>query len=126
MKALLVAAVLLAPAAAQAAQKPSALDRCLASPAGASTMGQIQCIGEAVAVQDARLNKNYATAMKGLTLEQQASLRAAQRAWIAFKQADCQSLQDDAWGTMSRVTANMCVLDRTTERADELANYPDR
>ncbi|WP_310542834.1 lysozyme inhibitor LprI family protein [Phenylobacterium sp.] len=126
MKVLLIAALLALPVSSQAAAPKSALDRCLDSPAGGSTMGQIQCIGDAVAIQDARLNKNYAKAMKGLTLEQQASLRAAQRAWIAFKQADCQSLQDDAWGTMSRVTANMCVLDRTTERADELANYPDR
>ena len=125
MKALLVAALLLAPAIAQA-EPQSALDRCLASPAGASTMGQIQCIGDAVAVQDARLNKNYARAMAKLTPAQKDRLRAAQRAWIAFKQADCQSLQDDAWGTLSRVTANMCVLDRTTQRADELAAYPSR
>ncbi len=89
-------------------------------------MGQIQCIGDAVKVQDARLNQNYAKAMKALTPEQKVKLRAAQRAWIAFKDADCQSLWDDDWGTLSRVTANMCVLDRTSERADELANYPDR
>lgn len=129
MRGLLLAAVFAAglPVAAQAAPKPvSALDRCLASPDGASTMGQVQCIGDAVAVQDARLNKNYAKAMAKLTPEQKDKLRAAQRAWIAFKQADCVSLQDDDWGTMSRVTANMCVLDRTTERADELADYPDR
>lgn len=126
MKGLLIAALLVLPAAAQAAASKSALDRCLDSPAGGSTMGQIQCIGDAVAIQDARLNKTYAKTMKSLNPEQQAKLRAAQRAWIAFKQADCQSLQDDDWGTMSRVTANMCVLDRTTERADELANYPDR
>lgn len=127
MKALLIAALLAAgvPASVQAAPA-TVLDRCLASEAGASTMGQIQCIGDAVAVQDARLNKNYAKAMKGLTAAQQTKLRAAQRAWIAFKQADCQSLQDDAWGSLSRVSANMCVLERTTERADELADYPDR
>ena len=127
MRALVIAAVLAAalPTVSQAAPK-TALDRCLASPAGASTMGQIQCIGDAVQAQDARLNQNYAKAMKPLTPAQKAKLRAAQRAWIAFKAADCQSLQDDEWGTISRVTANMCVLDRTTERADELANYPDR
>ncbi|WP_340644264.1 lysozyme inhibitor LprI family protein [Phenylobacterium sp.] len=127
MRILLVVAVLLAPAVALAAPKPtSALDRCLASKAADTTMGQIMCIGDAVSVQDARLNKSYAKAMAKLTSEQQDKLRAAQRAWIAFKEADCQSLQDDDWGTMSRVTANMCVLDRTAERADELAAYPDR
>ena len=126
MRALGVAALLVLPVSAQAAAPQSALDRCLASPAGSSTAGQIQCIGEAVKAQDARLNKNYAKAMKGLTPEQQVKLRTAQRAWIAFREADCQSLQDEAWGTMSRVTANICVLDRTTERADDLANYPDR
>ena len=128
MRALLIAVALAAavPAVGQAAQKPSALDRCLASPDGASTMGQVQCIGDAVSVQDARLNKNYTKAMAKLTPEQKDKLRAAQRAWLVFKQADCVSLQDDDWGTMSRVTANMCALDRTTERADELADYPDR
>ncbi|MDO8323018.1 MAG: lysozyme inhibitor LprI family protein [Phenylobacterium sp.] len=122
---LLIAAVLLAPAVAQAAPK-SALDRCLASEAGATTIGQIQCIGDELKVQDARLNANYAKAMKDLTPEQKDKLRAAQRAWLAFQDADCRSLWDDAWGTMSRVTANMCALDRTIERADELASYPDR
>ncbi|MDO8910353.1 MAG: lysozyme inhibitor LprI family protein [Phenylobacterium sp.] len=122
---LLVVALLLAPAAAQAAPE-SALDRCLASEAGATTIGQIQCIGDELKVQDARLNRNYAKAMKDLTPEQKAKLRAAQRAWLAFKDADCRSLQDDAWGTLSRVSANMCVLERTIERADELASYPDR
>lgn len=122
---LLVVALLLAPAAAQAAPE-SALDRCLASEAGATTMGQIQCVGDELKVQDARLNRNYARAMKDLTPEQKAKLRAAQRAWLAFKDADCRSLQDEAWGTLSRVSANMCVLERTTERADELASYPDR
>ncbi|MES2722190.1 MAG: lysozyme inhibitor LprI family protein [Pseudomonadota bacterium] len=122
---LLIAVVLLAPAVAQAAPK-SALDRCLASEAGATTMGQIQCVGDELKVQDTRLNANYAKAMKDLTPEQRDKLRNAQRAWLAFKDADCLSLWDDAWGTMSRVTANMCALDRTIERADELANYPDR
>ena len=129
MRALLVAAALAAgvPASVQAAPKPaSALDRCLASKAAYSTMGQVQCISDAVMVQDARLNRNYAKAMAKLTPEQQDRLRAAQRAWIAFKDADCQSLQDDEWGSLSRVTANMCALDRTTERADELSDYPDR
>ncbi len=129
MRALLIAVALAAavPAVGQAAPKPmSALDRCLASKAAYTTMGQVQCIGDAVAVQDARLNKTYAKTMAKLTPEQQDKLRAAQRAWLAFKDADCQSLQDDEWGTMSRVTANMCALDRTTERADELADYPDR
>ena len=122
---LLIAVVLLAPAVAQATPK-SALDRCLASEAGATTMGQIQCVGAELKVQDARLNRNYAKAMKDLTPEQQDKLRSAQRAWLAFKDADCRSLQDDAWGTLSRVSANMCVLERTTERADDLASYPDR
>lgn len=41
---LLVVAAPLASAAAQAAPT-AALDRCLASEAGATTMGQIQCVG---------------------------------------------------------------------------------
>ena len=54
---------------------------------------------------------------------QKAALTKAQRAWIAFRDADCASLYDQDWGTLSRVEANSCVLDRTARRADELERF---
>ncbi len=119
-----LAAMVLVPASAGAepANTP-ALQTCLDSAAGSSTMGQIQCIGVELKVQDKRLNQAYAQVMADLNPRQQARLRSAQRAWIAFRDADCVALYDEDWGTLSRVNANYCVMQRTAERADYLVDY---
>ncbi len=101
-----------------------ALQTCLDSDAGASTMGQIGCIGAELKIQDGRLNAAYRKAMGELTSGQKTKLQAAQRAWIAFRDADCAAQEDQDWGTMSRVFANDCVLSRTVERTIELEGYP--
>ena len=119
----LVAMVLVpASAGAEPAYSP-ALKTCLESAAGSSTLGQIQCIGVELKVQDKRLNQAYAQVMADLNPRQQARLRSAQRAWIAFRDADCVALYDEDWGTLSRVNANNCVMQRTAERADYLVDY---
>jgi uncharacterized protein YecT (DUF1311 family) len=125
----LVALAVGAPAAAASLQDVQkrytpAFDRCLNGPQGMSTIGQIDCIAEELKVQDARLNSIYAKAMAGLTPAQKDKLRTAQRTWLAFRDADCASLQDEEWGSISRVEANQCVLERTVERTLELETYP--
>lgn len=125
---LIVAAVLLATAAspAQAAEPKysSAYDKCLAAPSGQSTAGMIDCIGTEWQAQDARLNRAYQAALKRLELpRQKAALQKAQRAWIAFRDADCVSLYDQDWGTISRIEAASCRLDRTARRADALEDF---
>lgn len=130
MKARLIAAVLmaaLAPAAARA--DPSytpALQRCLDSAAGASTLGQTQCVAAELKVQDARLNHAYGKVMGLLNPRQQGKLRAAQRAWIAYRDADCLSRYDEDWGSLSQINANFCVLEKTADRAEYLAAYPEQ
>lgn len=101
-----------------------ALQKCLDSPDGVSTMGQIGCIADELKIQDGRLNAAYRKAMGKLTPGQKTKLQAAQRAWIAFRDADCAAQQDEDWGTLSRVIANQCVLSRTVERTIELEHYP--
>lgn len=105
-----------------AAAKPaSALDRCLARPDGQTTYGMVECLGIEIQAQDARLNRAYQAALVRLERpRQKTALQKAQRAWIAFRDADCASYLDEDWGTMARVEAQQCVLDRTRERADEL------
>ena len=118
--------LLTAPGAVRAAEPKysPAYDKCLAAPAGQSTAGMIDCIGAELKVQDARLNRAYQGAQKRMSLpRQKAALTKAQRAWIAFRDADCASLYDQDWGTLSRVEANSCVLDRTARRADELERF---
>lgn len=122
---LFAAVLLLAGVSATAAHAEPKLSpayqKCLAAPAGQSTAGMIDCIGAELKIQDARLNRSYQAAQKRMTLpRQKAALTKAQRAWIAFRDADCASRYDPDWGTISRIEANTCVLDRTAERADEL------
>lgn len=125
---LIVAAVLLAAAVSpvQAAEPKysPAYAKCLAAPSGQSTAGMIDCIGTEWQAQDARLNRAYKGALKRLELpRQRAALQKAQRAWIAFRDADCASLYDQDWGTISRVEAASCRLDRTARRADDLEGF---
>ncbi|MDO8297465.1 MAG: lysozyme inhibitor LprI family protein [Caulobacter sp.] len=100
-----------------------AFQACLDSPDGASTMGMVQCVGVEMQVQDAALNAAYRALIAGMTPDQKAGLQKAQRAWIAFRDADCQSRYSPDWGSMSTITANMCMLQRTVERTIELEEF---
>lgn len=117
------AATLAADPAVEARYTP-ALQRCLDSPDGMSTHGQIQCVQGEHARQDARLNAAYKAAMADLNARQKARLQAAQRAWIAFRDRNCEAQMDEDWGTLSTVNANFCVLRMTVERTLELEDYP--
>jgi len=100
-----------------------ALAQCLDTPEGQSTAGTIGCIAAELKIQDAALNAAYRRATAGMNARQQAGLRSAQRAWIAFRDADCAARQDWEWGSMSTVAANFCVLRRTVERTIEMETF---
>lgn len=103
-----------------------ALAQCLDTPEGQSTAGTVGCIAAELAIQDAALNAAYRKLTAGMNARQQTGLRTAQRAWIAFRDADCASRQDWEWGSMSTVAANFCTLRRTVERTIELETFaPD-
>ncbi len=104
-------------------QYTPAFQRCLDSPGGASTFGQIDCTSAELKVQDVRLNAAYRQAQVDLNARQKAALTAAQRAWIAFRDADCGAWQDEDWGSLSRVLASFCVLNRTIERTQQIRDY---
>lgn len=99
--------------------------KCMASPDGQSTVGMLDCAAAEMKVQDARLNAAYRKAMDGLTPGEKDRLKAAQRAWVAFRDADCAAMEDpEQWGTISRINASQCMLDRTIVRSIELENFP--
>ena len=100
-----------------------AFQQCLDSPGGQSTMGMVQCIGEELKVQDKALNAAYRDLVGDMNARQKANLLKAQRAWIAFRDADCQARYDPDWGTLSTINANMCMLRRTVERTIELEEF---
>lgn len=89
-----------------------------------TTHGLIECVVAEYAIQDQALNEAYRKAMAGLNARQKAKLQAAQRAWIAWRDARCKALEDEDWGTLSRLNANICMLDTTVDRTQELEEYP--
>ena len=123
-----LAMILAVSAATQArAEGPAytpAYGRCLAQPDNQSTAGTVNCVGDELEIQDKRLNAAYRDAMSRMTTSRQkAALQKAQRAWIAYRDADCDSQTDPDWGTISRITAANCRLDHTYTRADDLETY---
>ena len=101
-----------------------AFKQCLENPANFSTAAAIRCVNAEVKLQDDRLNAAYAKASADLNARQKGKLAAAERAWIAFRDADCTSQQDEDWGTISRIHAAYCRLDRTVQRTLDLREYP--
>ncbi len=100
--------------------------QCLDSPDGQSTAGMIQCVGAELAIQDAALNTAYRSLTATFNTRQKANLQKAQRAWIAFRDADCAARYDPDWGSLSTINANFCLLRRTVERTIELEEFgPD-
>ncbi len=55
----------------------------------------------------------------------EAALRASQRAWVAFRDADCKGLVPLAWGGGTGATGEMlgCMTEKTIRRTDELTAY---
>ncbi|MDO9222654.1 MAG: lysozyme inhibitor LprI family protein [Caulobacter sp.] len=100
-----------------------AFDKCLESPEGQSTAGMVQCAGAELEVQDRALNAAYRDLSSGMNARQKGNLVKAQRAWIAFRDADCAARYDPDWGTISTINANMCMLRRTVERTIELEEF---
>ena len=100
-----------------------AFDKCLESPDGQSTAGMVQCAGAELEVQDRALNAAYRDLSSGMNARQKDNLVKAQRAWIAFRDADCAARYDPDWGTISTINANMCMLQRTVERTIELEEF---
>lgn len=132
MRLLLVLSALLALAATPAlavdeakieARYTPAFEQCLDSPDGQSTAGMVQCAGAELEVQDRALNAAYRDLISDMNARQKANLLKAQRAWIAFRDADCQARYDPDWGTISTINANMCMLRRTVERTIELEAF---
>ena len=103
---------------------------------GHSTLGMTFCtLGEAQ-VWDKYLNVEYQETMAGLTAmdteeavyfqefaKRAESLREAQRAWIAFRDAEC-GLAYAMWGSgsMRNIASASCQLEMTAARTIELRN----
>jgi uncharacterized protein YecT (DUF1311 family) len=80
-----------------------------------------ECNGEELDRQDARLNDNYKKLMSKLSRDRKKPLLKAQRAWIKFREANCDYYFDRDGGKAARLVASGCLVDMTATRAKELA-----
>ena len=91
-----------------------------------TTMEMVNCMDGEVKRADAELNRVYQAALKKHRPENAVKLRKAQRAWIAFREAQCQaegSIYEG--GTIQPIVEAHCRVKLTQERTkDLLAAYP--
>jgi uncharacterized protein YecT (DUF1311 family) len=73
----------------------------------------LACISAEYALQDQRLNQAYAKAMTGLNAQEKARLRAAQKAWLTYRDDWCGITYDEHSGSLERIMASQCTLRET-------------
>lgn len=84
------------------------------------TVDMIDCIAAETRRQDTRLNENYKTLSSKISPRRKRALLDAQRAWIRFRDANCDFYADPEGGTSARLSSNECFLNATADRAKEL------
>jgi uncharacterized protein YecT (DUF1311 family) len=107
----------------------TALDACLAKPEALSTPGMVECAEEAIRGWDKRMNEVYRRVMAELDPKSRELLRASQRRWVAFREAEHEAMEGP-WrqdkGTIIRVLTADVDLSAIKERVQELQLYgPD-
>ncbi len=89
---------------------------------GSTTREVEQCLAADLARADGELNRYYAAATKRLTEQQDtvslAKLRTAERAWIAYRDAECDAVYE-SWGqgTIRGAMTLGCRIDLTKARS---------
>lgn len=96
---------------------------------GAATQAELDaCAGAEYAATDKALNQAYSTIMKRLAGNdgQRDLLKAAQRAWIAFRDAECAFAVDPSQqGTIFPMLMTQCLNGVTQGRLEQLQKYLD-
>ena len=124
MKCMLIAFGLLlnAPALAAADSELSqTYSACLDKSKGV-TSEMLDCISAEFTRQDDRLNENYKRLMSKLSGKRKEGLLEAQRAWIKFRDTNCNFYYDPDGGSAAHLASNECSLNATADRATELKN----
>ncbi|QEE41369.1 MULTISPECIES: lysozyme inhibitor LprI family protein [unclassified Methylobacterium] len=104
--------------------------------AATSTPETQTCLHKALEAADAKLNAAYKKALSVIEQDDRpldakatwkAQFTAAQRAWIAFRDADCGDLTFSEWNNGSGTTGALyaCRYDKTVQRTEDiLSRYP--
>ena len=89
------------------------------------TVEMLGCIAAETKLQDARLNKVYKDVMAELSEPRKKELRDAQRAWVKYRDANCNFYNDPDGGTMASVRSSDCFMMTTASRVKELENFKE-
>ncbi|NDI85063.1 lysozyme inhibitor LprI family protein [Undibacterium crateris] len=84
------------------------------------TTEMLACNDDEFTRQDKLLNINYKQVMKVVSNERRKRILDAQRAWIKYRDTNCDSYIDADGGTSSILNASSCKLKLTAARASEL------
>lgn len=98
----------------------AALRRCMAG--AAANVDQGHCLDGELQRQKANLNAAYNERLRGADPAFRLRMEKAQRAWVAFRDADCdaQTLHGGSGAAMSYLT---CMVRLTANRAVEMERY---
>lgn len=84
-----------------------------------STAEMVECLKTKTAEWDTRMTMAYQMALKDAGAAQREQLRAAQRLWIQYRDANC-LYYGMGEGTIARIDAGECMRSMTEARAREL------
>ena len=90
---------------------------------GGVTVAMMDCLHQETEIQDLRLNKAYKLLMAQLKPERKQELKQVQRAWLAFRDANCRFYADPDGGSIARISASDCFLRATAARVQELEGF---
>jgi uncharacterized protein YecT (DUF1311 family) len=90
-----------------------------------NTFEMVECLKARTAQWDKRMTVAYQQALKDAVPQQREQLRAAQRLWIPYRDANC-LYYGMGEGTIARIDAGECMRNMTDARARELENVGHR
>ncbi|MFA6095064.1 MAG: lysozyme inhibitor LprI family protein [Candidatus Paceibacterota bacterium] len=90
---------------------------------GGVTVNMSDCINEESKTQDARLNKAYKQILAELTPQRKKILQEAQRAWLKYRELNCNFYAEPNGGTRDIVNVKSCFMSTTAFRAKELEGF---
>jgi uncharacterized protein YecT (DUF1311 family) len=87
-----------------------------------STVEIVECLAGRIAAWDRRLNAAYRKAVDAMAGGQRDKLRAAQRLWIQYRDANC-AVYAAGEGSIRRIEAALCMRNMTAWRALEFEQF---
>jgi uncharacterized protein YecT (DUF1311 family) len=90
-----------------------------------NTFEMVECLKAKTAQWDKRMTIAFQQALKDAVPQQREQLRAAQRLWIPYRDANC-LYYGMGEGTIARIDAGECMRNMTDARARELENVGHR